>query len=278
MQAILSSIADTSYVLALWVVAFFIVFGLLARITPCNPGQSLWRKDSLTDIAYCFIMPILNRVVRTLFIALGASLIFYGESWDDIMSYLVKGYGPLGAMPIWWQAAIMFMVSDVIIYWMHRWFHGKRLWKFHAIHHSSPVVDWLSAYRFHPVNSWIAFTLVDASMMLIGFAPAAVAAMATVNTIYSAMVHANLNWTFGPFKYLFVSPVFHRWHHTAQEEGMDKNFAPTFPLIDIVFGTFYMPEGRLPERFGVPGSDIPEGFLAQMIWPFKRASKAPGRE
>ena len=87
--------------------------------------------------------------------------------------------------------------------------------------------------------------------------------------VYSAMVHANLNWTFGPFKYIFASPVFHRWHHTSLAEGRDKNFAPTFPLLDIVFGTFYMPENRLPEQYGVSGSKIPDGFISQMIWPFK---------
>jgi sterol desaturase/sphingolipid hydroxylase (fatty acid hydroxylase superfamily) len=84
------------------------------------------------------------------------------------------------------------------------------------------------------------------------------------------MVHANLNWTFGPFKYLFSSPVFHRWHHTAQEEGMDKNFAPTFPLLDVMFGTFYMPDGKVPTHYGVPGSDIPDNFLGQISWAFKR--------
>ena len=83
------------------------------------------------------------------------------------------------------------------------------------------------------------------------------------------MVHANLNWTFGPFKYVFASPVFHRWHHTSQAEGMDKNFAPTIPLIDVVFGTFYMPEGVTPKHYGVPGANIPTGFFAQMLWPFR---------
>jgi sterol desaturase/sphingolipid hydroxylase (fatty acid hydroxylase superfamily) len=114
---------------------------------------------------------------------------------------------------------------------------------------------------------------VDVLMVLLGLSLQSIIIMGTFNMLYSAMVHANLNWTFGPFKYLFASPVFHRWHHTAQEEGMDKNFAPTFPLLDIVFGTFYMPEGRVPEHYGVAGSDIPESFLAQIRWPFKQGGR-----
>jgi len=54
----------------------------------------------------------------------------------------------------------------------------------------------------------------------------------------------------GPFKYVLATPVFHRWHHTALEEGGNTNFAGTFPVWDILFGTFRMPENALPESYG----------------------------
>ena len=87
---------------------------------------------------------------------------------------------------------------------------------------------------------------------------------------HSAFVHANLNWTLGPFKYVLATPVFHRWHHTSPAEGGESNFAPTFAIWDLLFGTFYMPEGKLPETFGVDDPTFPtEGYLAQLIHPFK---------
>jgi hypothetical protein len=89
------------------------------------------------------------------------------------------------------------------------------------------------------------------------------------------MVHANLNWTFGPLRYFFASPVFHRWHHTMLEEGRDKNFASTFPLLDVLFDTFYMPAGKLPEEFGTGAPDFPEHFWGQMIHPFRIKRKQP---
>ncbi len=266
----MSIILQSSLILFVWLCAFFVVFSLLPKIGACNKGQRWWRKDSLTDIAYYFMIPILTRFVRILFMGAGIFFVFHGKSNETIGQYLENGFGPLGALPIWLQAAIIVLVSDVILYWTHRIFHGKKMWRFHAIHHSAEQVDWLTAYRFHPVNLWLSFTLVDTLVMFSGFSPAAVACMSVVNTCYSAMVHANLNWTFGSFRYLFASPVFHRWHHTAQEEGQDKNFAPTFPLIDIVFGTFYMPESRMPELYGVPNEDIPKTFIGQLMWPFKR--------
>ena len=86
------------------------------------------------------------------------------------------------------------------------------------------------------------------------------------------MVHANLNWTFGPLRYVFASPVFHRWHHTTEAEGIDKNFASTFPLLDVIFGTFYMPPGRLPVQFGTGEDSIPEDFWGQFLHPFRKNS------
>jgi sterol desaturase/sphingolipid hydroxylase (fatty acid hydroxylase superfamily) len=64
--------------------------------------------------------------------------------------------------------------------------------------------------------------------------------------------------------------VFHRWHHTAAERGGEKNFASTYPFIDLVFGTFYMPEGKLPDAYGIVDRRFPSGFGAQILYPFKQ--------
>jgi sterol desaturase/sphingolipid hydroxylase (fatty acid hydroxylase superfamily) len=53
------------------------------------------------------------------------------------------------------------------------------------------------------------------------------------------LLHANLPWTFGPLRNALASPAFHRWHHTWEAEGMDRNFSGLFPWIDLLFGTFY---------------------------------------
>lgn len=255
---------------ALWLAGFFCVFSLLALICPCNPKQPILRRDALTDILFGLIVPVFTRFVIIFYLAIGLYILSLGNPPQNMDSYLQNGYGTLADLPIWLQAAIIFIVSDIMLYWTHRWFHSRKMWKYHAIHHSPTHVDWLTTFRFHPLNTWLSFTLVDSCMLLAGFSPVALSLMAGFNMIYSAMVHANLNWTFGPFRYVFSSPVFHRWHHTSQQEGRDKNFAPTFPLLDIIFGTFYMPETQLPEKYGVPDSDIPTSFIGQMAWPFKQ--------
>jgi sterol desaturase/sphingolipid hydroxylase (fatty acid hydroxylase superfamily) len=46
--------------------------------------------------------------------------------------------------------------------------------------------------------------------------------------------------------------------------------AGLFPFIDVAFGTFYMPAGRQPTRFGVVGEDVRDGLLGQLAYPFRR--------
>jgi sterol desaturase/sphingolipid hydroxylase (fatty acid hydroxylase superfamily) len=62
--------------------------------------------------------------------------------------------------------------------------------------------------------------------------------------------------------------VFHRWHHTAADRGGEKNFAATFPVLDVIFGTFYMPVGEKPDKYGIADETFPTSFTAQLTHPF----------
>ncbi|MBI3866644.1 MAG: sterol desaturase family protein [Planctomycetia bacterium] len=244
-----------------------VVFAVLSRLMPCNPGMHFWKdlRGLATDLVYWFCMPMVFHVGRTAMLVVGVLLLFGGREPSLLP---VKGW------PVWQQCLAVFVIQDVLLYWVHRAFHSRVAWKFHAIHHSPRTLDWLSMTRFHPVNSLLEFALADVFVVLLGFPAAAVVTLAPFNIIYSAMVHANLNWTFGPLKYVLASPVFHRWHHTMEKAGRDKNFAATFPFLDLMFGTFYMPLHRLPENFGVDENDVPAGFWGQMLYPFRSGEAA----
>jgi sterol desaturase/sphingolipid hydroxylase (fatty acid hydroxylase superfamily) len=251
-----------------WLAGFAVAFGILARLMPCNPGMYWWKnlRAAGVDVLYWFVVPLFLRIGFQLLL-LGGLLLFFDGNDPDCLP--VKGW------PLWLQGVAILLVQDVMLYWIHRLFHTSLAWKFHAVHHSPKVLDWMSAARFHPINNLLAFGLVDVAALLLGFSPMALFALAPFNIIYSAMVHANLNWTFGPLRYLFASPVFHRWHHTSPEEGGDKNFASTFPFLDVIFGTFYMPAGTLPQEFGNEDDVFPEGFWGQIIYPFRRGQAPP---
>ena len=50
-----------------------------------------------------------------------------------------------------------------------------------------------------------------------------------------------------------------------------KNFAVHLPLIDWVFGTYYLPGDRWPVRYGLEDDPIPEGYARQLVYPFSRS-------
>ena len=257
--------------LSLAIIQIGAVFAFLSFFWPCNRGHPWWRKRELaTDLGYWFVVTLLNRYLRIGLLVLGAAALFGITDVAALVAYFGNGHGPLARLPLWGQAAFALLAGDLITYGMHRLFHRPRLWPFHAVHHAPENLEWISAARFHPVNLMLGAALADTAVLLAGVSPAALATLAGFNIWYSAFVHANLNWTLGPFKYVLAGPVFHRWHHTAAGRGGNKNFASTFSFIDLMFGTFYMPKGELPDAYGIEDKTFPPGIWAQFLYPLRR--------
>ena len=242
---------------------------MLTHWQACNPGR-LWfqRREIVTDILYWFMIPLGARFVRIGLMVMGAALIFDIHGTAALMKFYDNGFGPLAEIPLWLQALTFLAASDFLLYWFHRLYHGAALWKYHAVHHSSEELDWISAARFHPVNILFGTVLVDVALLLAGISPNVMLWLGPFTTAHSAFVHANLKWTLGPFKYVLASPVFHRWHHTAADRGGSKNFAGTFPVLDLIFGTFYMPKNVLPDAYGIDDRRFPASFGSQILYPF----------
>jgi sterol desaturase/sphingolipid hydroxylase (fatty acid hydroxylase superfamily) len=269
--AVVHSLGETVLKLLPVSIALGAVFTVLTVLFACNPGQRWWRKpDLITDLCYWFVIPLFARYLRIGLLVLGAALFFGIHTADGLVAFYDNGHGPLAQLPLWVQAGVFLVASDLLMYLIHRGFHRPALWKYHAVHHSSEDLDWISAARFHPVNIFLGSVAVDVVLLLSGISPNVLVLVGPFTIAHSALVHANLNWTFGPFKYVLASPVFHRWHHTGAERGGSKNFAGTFPVIDLLFGTFYMPANELPDGYGVADPAFPEGFGGQMLYPFRR--------
>jgi sterol desaturase/sphingolipid hydroxylase (fatty acid hydroxylase superfamily) len=248
-----------------------VAFWLLERWRPSIAGQRRERTQTLTDLAYWFFTPLVTRFVTRVSVGLVFVLLalWQGVSFEDFRQTVTTRQTWASSLPIWLQIPLILVLADLLAYWSHRLFHARWLWPFHAIHHSSKTVDWLSSVRLHPVNDVISRIVQVLPLYWMGFNGAVLAAFVPFLTLYALLLHANVSWTYGPFRHLFASPAFHRWHHTSEEEGLDKNFSGLFPFIDLAFGTFYMPADRQPQRFGILNNDVPEGLLGQLAYPFR---------
>jgi sterol desaturase/sphingolipid hydroxylase (fatty acid hydroxylase superfamily) len=247
-------------------------FWLLERWQPSLPGQRRDRIQTLTDLAYWFFTPLVTRFVTRLSLGLVFVLVAVsqGVTFEDFRAAAATRQTWASSLPAAMQIPLVLLLADLLAYWTHRIFHGRTLWRFHAIHHSSTTVDWLSSVRLHPVNDVVTRIAQVLPLYWLGFSGGVLAAFVPFLTLYALLLHANVRWTYGPLRYVIASPAFHRWHHTSEEEGLDKNFSGLFPFIDLAFGTFYMPPDRQPQRFGILNNDVPGSLLGQLVYPFRR--------
>jgi sterol desaturase/sphingolipid hydroxylase (fatty acid hydroxylase superfamily) len=244
-----------------------LMFSVAARLKPCNPDQPpvVWNELAVDAVYFVIGMVFYGGVSAVLLHwGVGAAL---GPRAPGAIKAIEGGYGWAPKLPLVIQALLVLIATDICQYWLHRLFHGRTLWPFHAIHHSPKHVDWTSTYRIHPGQFVIYSAAVAALVETLGFSPMVYVVLGPFNLFMGAFVHANLDWDLGPLRYVISTPVFHRWHHVDDPDVRDKNFAPTFPVLDLMFGTFHMPKGERPQVFGAEGA--PEGVLAQMVWPFQ---------
>ena len=245
------------------------VFTILTSFCACNPGRAWWHKrDLVTDLCYWLLIPVITRYLRIGLLVIGAAALFQVTTANGLIAFYEHGHGPLATLPLVVQMIVFLIGQDIILYWTHRFFHSAKMWKYHAVHHSSEELEWISAARFHPVNLFLGSVLADVVMLFAGISPNVFVVLGPLITAHSAFVHANLDWTLGPFRFVIAGPVFHRWHHTAADRGGEKNFAATFPVLDILFGTFYMPAGQLPDNYGIADRPYPTSFTGQLVHPF----------
>lgn len=261
----------TVIALLLALVVFPLIFVLMERFWFSLPGRKILRPGFGTDVIWYGFQSFVSQRLAPLvvYFILLPVVLAYGMTTEEFFS----GFGPVARLPFWWQVTLVFVLADFLLYWQHRLFHTRRAWPFHAVHHSSKNLDWLSATRMHPVNEIGAQIISAAPLLACGFPPLALILLGPFIGTYAVIIHANLRWTLGPLRYLIASPVFHRWHHTRIEQGGDKNFASYLPIWDIVFGTFFMPTDRVPSNFGID-DPVPDGFLGQLAYPVLQTQRA----
>lgn len=252
------------------------LFWVLQRRWPAMRQPPLRTRALVTDLAYWIVTPQVTRsvtkIVVLLVAAVWAVMVTGGAEPGELVTAF-SSRSPIGAQPIWLQAVEVMLLAEFLGYWLHRAFHMGGWWRFHAIHHSPTRLSWLSALRLHPVNDLLGGLLRVMPLFLLGFRLDVLAGYLPGTAIYGLLLHANVRWDFGWLRHVIATPAFHRWHHAADAEGRDKNFAGLLPVFDLIFGTFYMP-GRAPQRCGVD-DPVPEGVLGQMLYPWREGK--PGR-
>lgn len=239
------------------------IFIPLERLFPLRPEQEVFRPGWTTDTLHFLVSHLLVQLTTLLTVMPATVLVAAAGS--------ARLHQAIQSQPLLLQFVQVVIVADLGEYTIHRLFHAvPALWRFHAIHHSSVHLDWIAGSRLHLVDVVVTrgFTLVP--IVLLGFSPPAVYAYLVFVSFHAVFIHANVRFRGGWLERVLVMPRFHHWHHSAAPEAIDTNFAVHLPWIDRIFGTYHMPGDRWPADYGIAGDPVPEGYVAQLVDPFKR--------
>lgn len=156
---------------------------------------------------------------------------------------------PLDAI---WSWALLFLVSEFLYYWQHRLSHEVRwLWASHSVHHSAEELTLPAAFRLGWTGAISGLWLFFLPLPLLGWHPAAVAAVLAFNLRFQYFLHSELPPWLGPLEGVFNTPCAHRVHHASNPAYLDRNYGGVLIVFDRLFGTYARETGDEPCRFGL---------------------------
>ncbi len=238
-----------------------LLFVFVEKLFPLRKEQPVFRPEWQTDFHHFivnhmmvgFVLLAVNLLVHKLF---GWAAKDGIQGWVQNLPFPVALFG-------------IVLVADLVQYATHRAYHEvPLLWRLHAVHHSAKHMDWMAGSRQHILELIITRTLVLAPIFVLGFSKNVIDAYIVIVGFQAVFNHANVSVRLGPLRYVIVTPNFHHWHHSQDDEAIDKNYAAHFAFIDHLFGTAVQSDRAWPAHYGVVGDYVPNGFWKQVMFPF----------
>jgi sterol desaturase/sphingolipid hydroxylase (fatty acid hydroxylase superfamily) len=148
----------------------------------------------------------------------------------------------------------MLLVGDFKNYIRHFLLHRFGwAWQLHSFHHSAQEFTMLTYLRSHAAETVLTTFLDLFPFIIFGAKFETIAAVYIAREAHQYFIHSQLtsNWGFIG-KYILVSPLAHRLHHSTNPLHYGKNLGNTFIFWDRLFGTYYMPEANASIEIGLP--------------------------
>jgi sterol desaturase/sphingolipid hydroxylase (fatty acid hydroxylase superfamily) len=250
--------------LGLWLAILCVIFVPLEHLFAIHP-QKIFRPGISIDLGYF----VLSSLLPALLLSLPVGLLAWGV--HRFVPYRIHTFA--AEAPFWARAVAGLVISDCAYYWAHRWMHTVPvLWRFHAIHHSAPRIDFLVNTRMHPVDMLISRLSGLVPLYVLGITGPVgssgglmTVAIILIGKLWGFFIHANVRWRYGPLAWVLSTPAFHHWHHAVSPAN--RNYASMLPWLDRIFGTYHVPKDAFPSRYGIDES-VPENLPVQLIQPF----------
>ncbi len=236
-----------------------LIYVPLERLWPQYPAQGTFRDQWTLDIIY-FLSTHLPIQILSFLVLFPATQATHYLSVPALAQLI-------GKLPLLVQLVLAIVVADFAEWAIHFALHKVPfLWRFHSIHHSSKALDWIAGSRSHFFDDTLVRGFILVPLML-GFSQNIILAYLVFVTLHATWTHCNFRPNARWLEKYLVMPRYHHWHHSSQQEAIDKNFAIHFPWIDKLLGTYYCPQ-EWPQQYGLDFEEIPRGFIRQTYEPF----------
>ncbi|MBX2875406.1 MAG: DUF2147 domain-containing protein [Saprospiraceae bacterium] len=155
----------------------------------------------------------------------------YTQLYDDIADY---GW-------TWFVTSLVFMfvAHDAYYYWVHRWMHHPRLFKYvHLVHHKSTNPSPWAAYSFHPIEALLEALIYVIFVFCIPLHGLALMIFLISMIVRNVLSHLGMeilpNW--------FIRSKWLNWmttttHHDLHHKNFNTNYGIYFTWWDRWFGT-----------------------------------------
>ncbi|UUZ48027.1 sterol desaturase family protein [Massilia sp. B-10] len=240
-----------------------VIFAAIEKMFPLYKGQLLFRKEWQTDMVHFAV----NHFI------VGLALLTVNFAIHRLFGWMANDsvHAAVQSIPLIPQLLLCILAADFVQYWTHRSYHEiPFLWRFHAVHHSAKTMDWLAGSRQHMFELIVTRVGVLGILYVLGFDKTVMDLYIVIVGFQAVFNHANVHLPWGPFKYIFVTPDFHHWHHSSDDVAIDKNYAAHYAFLDHLFGTAIKGQTGFPEKYGVQGDYMPDGFTKQFLFPFRK--------
>lgn len=242
-----------------------LLFVFIEKALPLRREQPVFRDAWQTDLTHFAVIHLLVGLLMAVTNGVAHGLVTWADP-DSLQAAVQRLPFPVALL-------MCVLLADLVQYGVHRSFHEVPwLWRFHAVHHSAKTMDWLAGSRLHLVEVLITRSLVLAALLMAGFSRGVIDAYVVIVGFHAVLNHANVNLPsrrLGFLRHLIVTPSYHHWHHACEPAALGRNYAAHLPFIDRLFGTQLLGTPPWPARYGVLEDDVPEGFWAQTLHPFR---------
>jgi len=267
----LGQILHLSYRSSWWMlIGISLLVWALEILRPWRKDQLPFRKDFGLDAFYMFFNYFLAPWLFLNFIYLfGQELL--GRHLSALPSF------NLSRVPSWSQILIIFFVQDFCHYWIHRLLHRfPFLWKYHKVHHSVEEMGFAAHLRYHWMENVIYRSLGSIPFFLLGFSPLDLFWVHLFTLLIGHLNHANLEWNYGPLKWILNHPAMHLWHHAEkipQGRQYGVNYGISLSLWDLIFKTGIWAHPPSDLKLGFKDRNkFPDSFLGQNLSPLGPSS------